>query len=172
MSGTLHRPTNRDEVAEVVRAAVARGTPLRIRGAGTWMDAGLPVRAGEVLALDRLQGIVAYTPADLTITVEAATTLAELDAATRPHGQWCPLLPWGDDAGTVGATVATATTGPFAAQLGQPRDLVLGVDAVDGVGPRIKNSTAPARAPVASLRLKKYRRARTGTARRFWFWYI
>lgn len=130
----MHRPANTDEVAEVVRTAAARGAPLRVRGAGTWMDAGLPVPVGDVLALEGLRGIVAYTPADLTITVDAATTLAELDAATRPHGQWCPLLPWGDDAGSVGATVATATTGPFAAQLGRPRDLVLGVDAVDGVG--------------------------------------
>lgn len=130
----MHRPTSRDEVAEVVRDAAARRAPLRVQGRGTWMDAGLPVRAAEVLALDRLQGVVAYTPADLTITVEAATTLGELDAATRAHGQWCPLFPWGDDTGSVGATVATATAGPFAGRLGRPRDLVLGVDAVDGVG--------------------------------------
>ena len=52
----------------------------------------------------------------------------------RAHGQWCPLLPWGDDTGTVGATVATATSGPFAERLGRPRDLVLGLECVDGTG--------------------------------------
>ena len=130
----MHRPTSTDEVVQVVRDAAARRASLRVQGQGTWLDAGLPVRADEVLALDRLRGVVAYTPADLTITVEAATTLGELDAATGAHGQWCPLFPWGDDAGTVGATVATATAGPFAGRLGRPRDLVLGVDAVDGVG--------------------------------------
>lgn len=125
------RPQRVEEVAEVIREA---GAGLRIRGAGTWMHAGAPVRAAVELHLEALAGIRAYTPGDLTITVGAATTLAELDAATRVHGQWCPLLPWGDDRGTVGATLATATCGPFAASLGRPRDLVLGLECVDGHG--------------------------------------
>lgn len=129
-STTVHRPTSTAEVSAIIREL----DPLRIRGGGHWMEAGQPVRARGILSLESLRGIGAYTPGDLTISVGAATTLAELDAATAPHGQWCPLLPWGDDAGTVGATIATATAGPFAAQLGRPRDLVLGVEAVDGTG--------------------------------------
>ncbi|MDH5233913.1 MAG: FAD-binding protein [Gemmatimonadota bacterium] len=133
------QPRNVRELAGLVRdaatrSAATRDAGLRIEGAGTWMDSGHPVRAGVTLSVGAMRGIVAYTPADLTITVDAATTLAELDAATREHGQWCPLLPWGDDRGTVGATVATATAGPFAESLGRPRDLVLGVEAVDGMG--------------------------------------
>jgi len=129
-SATVHRPTSAAEVSAIIREL----DPLRIRGGGHWMEAGQPVQARDLLSLESLRGIGAYTPGDLTISVGAATTLAELDAATAPHGQWCPLLPWGDDAGTVGATIATATAGPFAAQLGRPRDLVLGVEAVDGTG--------------------------------------
>jgi glycolate oxidase FAD binding subunit len=125
----LH-PHRVEDVAAIVRDS--RG--LRIRGAGTWMHAGHPVVAAEELRLDAFAGVRAYTPDDLTITVGAATTLAELDAVTRAHGQWCPLLPWGDDAGSVGATVATASAGPFAAAFGRPRDLVLGLECVDGHG--------------------------------------
>lgn len=123
----------RDAARGTARGPAARATPLRIRGAGTWMDTGT---AGEASTLDlgAFGGVRTYAPDDLTITVGAATTLAELDAATRPNGQWCPLLPWGGDAGTVGATVATATTGPFAGALGRPRDLVLGLECVDGRG--------------------------------------
>ena len=128
------RPATTAEVAGLVRESAATGCALRLRGAGTWLDAGHPVRADATLSLDRLRGVVQYRPDDLTITVEAGTTLAELDDATRAHGQWCPLLPWGDDAGTVGATLATATAGPFAARLGRPRELVLGLDCVDGRG--------------------------------------
>ena len=43
-------------------------------------------------------------------------------------------MPWGGDAGTVGATLATATAGPCAASLGLPRDLTLGLELVDGRG--------------------------------------
>jgi glycolate oxidase FAD binding subunit len=126
-----HTPQSTAEIADVVRST-SRG--LRIVGAGTWLDAGHAVPDATPLRLDAFCGVRAYVPADLTISVGAATTLAELDAETRAHGQWCPLLPWGDDTGTVGATIATATAGPFADSLGRPRDLVLGVECVDGLG--------------------------------------
>lgn len=120
------------DVAELSAVVRESETGLRIRGAGTWLDAGHPVRAAQELRLDAFAGVRAYVPADLTISVGAATTIAELDAATHAHGQWCPLLPWGDDRATVGAVIATATAGPAAASLGRPRDLVLGLECVDG----------------------------------------
>ena len=132
--GPVHLPTQATEVAALIRESAAGGRALRIRGAGTWMEAGHSVRAAATLALDAMRGIVGYRPDDLTISVGAGTTLAELDDATRAHGQWCPLLSWGDDTGTVGATVATATSGPFVERLGRPRDLVLGLECVDGTG--------------------------------------
>lgn len=138
MSASVVAPREASEVAAAVRAAAESGTGLRVRGAGTWLDAGHPVRARTVLDLSALTGVREYTPGDLTIAVGAGTTLAELDAATRAHGQWCPLLPWGDDRGTVGATVATATAGPCAASLGRPRDLVIGLECVDGLGRLIR----------------------------------
>lgn len=122
----------------VVADARRSRTPIRFVGAGRWVGAGSPAsriasRATPV-SLAPLSGVVEYVPNDLTITVRAGTTLAELDAATGAHNQWCPLLPWGDDDATVGATFATATTGPCTDALGRPRDLALGVEFVDGTG--------------------------------------
>jgi glycolate oxidase FAD binding subunit len=131
LARTALHPHTPDDLAAMVRES---SDGLRIRGAGHWMHVGQPVRAGHEVHLDAFSGIRSYTPDDLTITVGAAMTLAELDAAVRAHGQWCPLLPWGDDAGTVGATLATASAGPFAAALGRPRDLALGLECVDGRG--------------------------------------
>jgi len=125
------RPQSVDELAAMIRENT---NGLRVRAAGTWMHAGHPVRASRELHLDAFTGVRRYAPGDLTISVGAATSLAELDAVTRAEGQWCPLLAWGDDAGSVGATIATATAGPFAEALGRPRDLVLGVECVDGRG--------------------------------------
>lgn len=122
------------DAAELAVAVRESADGLRIRGAGTWLSAGHPVRAAHELRLDAFAGIRAYVPADLTISVGAATTLAELDAVTQAHGQWCPLLSWGDDRATVGAVIATATAGPAATALGRPRDLVLGLECVDGLG--------------------------------------
>lgn len=126
-----HTPSHVDALAECVRTSTGG---LRIRGGGTWLDTGQMVRASHELRLDAFGGVRAYVPADLTISVGAATTLAELNEVTAAHGQWCPLLSWGDDRATVGAVIATATAGPAAATLGRPRDLVLGLECVDGLG--------------------------------------
>jgi glycolate oxidase FAD binding subunit len=68
------------------------------------------------------------------MTVRAGTTLGEIAAATGAHGQWLPLDPCGDDAGTIGATVATASSGPHATGFGTPRDHLLGIEFVTGAG--------------------------------------
>lgn len=127
------------ELAAAVRDAFGQGTPLRIRGRGTWLDAGGAVPPGAAaLDVSGIAGIVEYVAGDLTLTAGAGTTLADLDAATAAHGQWCPLLPWGGDDVTLGAVMATATTGPFALTLGRPRDLAIGLEFVDGTGTIIR----------------------------------
>ena len=95
----------------------ARRTPLRLRGAGCWLDAGRPVSPRTVLDLSALRGIVEYVPGDLTMTARAGTPLAHLQAAARAEGQFVPLDPWGTDRGTLGATLATATAGPAGRRL-------------------------------------------------------
>ena len=114
-------------------------TALRIVAQGTWLSAGgqvLPTAAR--LELGALTGITSYVPGDLTLTARAATTLEELNTAAAENGQWCPLLPWGDDSASVGAVFATGTSGPFARTLGRPRDVALGMEFVDGTGATVR----------------------------------
>lgn len=122
------------DVCDAVHDARARGTVLRIAGAGSWLDAGRPVAADATLDCSRLTGIVAYVPGDLTLTARAGTSLAELDDAVRARGQWLPLDPFGAPNGTLGATLATASAGPLAATIGLPRDVALGIAFVTGEG--------------------------------------
>ena len=130
-----YQPSSTTELAALLADAHERATPLRVAGRGTWPEATQRVHAGAAtLDVSAIAGIVEYVPGDLTLTARAGTTIAEIDAATAPHGQWCPLLPWGGDSGTLGATMATATPGPCAAALGAPRDLALGLEFVDGAG--------------------------------------
>ena len=121
-------------VVDQVRAANASRTPLRVRGAGRWLDAGRPCRASETLDLGADSGVVEYEPGDLTLTARAGTSLAELGRVTRAEGQWLPLHPMGPDEGTLGATSATASCGPLASAFGTPRDHVLGCELVTGTG--------------------------------------
>lgn len=124
------------EIADQIRAARA---PLRVRGAGTWMDAGRPSSATTTLSLGGDRGITEYVPGDLTLTARAGTPLSELVAAVKANGQWLPLDPWGGDDGTLGATIATATAGPHAYAMGLPRDVVLGMEFVNGNGETVRS---------------------------------
>jgi len=128
-------PTSAAEVRERVREAVSQTHPLRVVGGGTWLDANRPVLVPATLVMRDVSGIVEYEPGDLTLTARAGTTLDEIAQVTAAHGQWLTLDPHGDvTRATVGATIATASYGPLAHHFGTPRDIVLGVEFVTGVG--------------------------------------
>ena len=127
------------DLSAVVREAAAARRALRVVGAGTWTAGGRPVSAAMTISVGDDRGIVEYVPGDLTLTARAGTRLAEIATATRAHGQWLPLDPWGGDAGTIGATVSTATSGPHAHATGLPRDVVLGLEFVTGTGDVVRS---------------------------------
>lgn len=123
-----------ESVAAAVRESFASKAPLRITAGGGWLDAGRPVRANRTLSLRDESGITSYVPADLTITVRAGTSLSEIAATTRERNQWLPLDPYGSADGTIGATIATGSAGPLSSHFGLARDLVLGLEFVNGRG--------------------------------------
>src|SRR5688500_14238301 len=123
-----------ETIAPAIRESGATHTPLRISGRSNWLDAGRPVRAEKNLSLRDDSGVVSYVPGDLTLTVRAGTTLAEIERVTLEHDQWLPLDPYGSSDGSIGATIATASAGPLASSFGLPRDLLLGVEFVTGRG--------------------------------------
>jgi glycolate oxidase FAD binding subunit len=107
---------------------------MRIAGRSTWLDAGRPVRATKTISLHDDSGVVSYVPGDLTLTARAGTPLSEIERVTREHDQWLPLDPYGSSDGTIGATIATASAGPLSIAFGLPRDLLLGLEFVNGRG--------------------------------------
>ncbi len=121
-------------VVSAIRESGATRAPLRISGGSNWLDAGRPVRGTKTLSLRDDAGVVSYVPGDLTLTVRAGTTLADIEQVTRGHDQWLPLDPYGSNDGTIGATMATASAGPLASSFGLPRDLLLGIEFVNGRG--------------------------------------
>ncbi len=125
-------------VADAVKSARTGGRLLRIAGTGNWLNAGHPVESDCELRLREDSGIVEYVPEDLTITVRAGTTLLEIDAITTAQGQWLPLDPPGKTSGTIGATIATASSGPLAHSFGLARDLLLGAEFVTGRGETVR----------------------------------
>lgn len=122
------------ELAERVRAAAARGTPLVIRAGGTKDFYGNPCE-GEPLDPRAHAGIVAYEPSELVVTARCGTPLAALEATLAGQGQMLAFEPphFGADA-TVGGCIAAGLSGPRRATAGAVRDFVLGAKLIDGRG--------------------------------------
>ena len=121
-------------VRDTVRESFESLIPLRIAGRSHWIDAGRPVAAKKILTLSAHSGVIDYVPGDLTITVSAGITLRDIERVTAAEGQWFPLDPYGNEDGTIGATIATGSFGPLAHGFGRARDLVLGAEFVTGDG--------------------------------------
>ena len=120
-------PTTREELAQLLAAAGAEGTPVRFDGGGS--KAGWAARTAEPLTdlstagLDR---IVEHNAGDLTAVLEGGVTLAAAQAAFADAGQMLALDP-PDNGATIGGIVATADSGPLRSRYGGVRDLVVGM---------------------------------------------
>lgn len=125
----VFRNTSVYSAANLIADQVRTSRSLYVGGAGTAVTAPEGVTRIDVR---NCRDVIEYIPQDLTITVGAGMTIAELNAITVPNKQWCPLLPWGTDNATIGGVLASARRGPASTSLGAPRDLTLGMTYVDG----------------------------------------
>jgi glycolate dehydrogenase FAD-binding subunit len=129
------RPADAGEVAAVVADVAAEGGTLVPLGRGAHRALGHPpARYDVALVDDRLAAVRDYTPADMTVTVEAGVTLAELATLLAREGQWLPLDPALPAETTVGGLVAADLAGPLAATQGRVRDYVIGIAVVTASG--------------------------------------
>jgi len=130
------RPGSAGEVRDVVRA----GRPLVATGRGAHLDIGAPPRDFDVLVrLDRLDRVVDHQAADMTVTVEAGCSLADLDATLATAGQWLPFDPPRFGETTAGGLVAANLCGPLRASQGTVRDLLIGIRVVDAGGALVRS---------------------------------
>ncbi len=129
------QPENTESVAETLRQAHDSVTPIYPIGGGTSLDYGLPAkREGLGLKLTNLAQVIDYPARDMTITVEAGITMEKLSDTLASESQRLPVdVPRRGDA-TLGGVIATNWNGPRRYGLGNLRDYVIGITAVDGRG--------------------------------------
>ena len=122
------RPRTYEEVGQLLSTANERG--LAVIPLGGRNHAGLgnaPERYDIALDLSRLDQVVEFEPADLTITVQAGLTLGELRRVAGESGLMVPFDPSLQDAATVGGTLAANVSGPARVGLGTARDFTIGM---------------------------------------------
>ena len=135
----VERPSSIDEVAEVIARAAARGLAVIPWGGGTGQAYGyLPRRADVLLDMTQLNRVVAVEPGDLTFTVEAGATLAQVQNALSAVNQFLPLDPGHGACATIGGILATDAFGPSRTFYGSARDYLIGLTVVDAEGRIVK----------------------------------
>ncbi len=128
-------PGSVEEMSASVRAAHDANRAVVPWGGGTRMAIGFPPRAADlVVRTERLNEIVEYEPADLTVTVQAGIVLGALQERLRAEGQMLALDPAAADRATIGGLIAANASGPLRLLYGSARDLVIGTRVVNGDG--------------------------------------
>ena len=131
------RPGSTEEVAAVVRACAAAGTPIVPQGGNTGMVVGsTPDDSGRavVLNLTRMNRVRAIDAGNLTITLDAGCVLQNVQDAAESAGFLFPLSLAAEGSCTIGGNLGTNAGGTQVVRYGNTRDLCLGLEVVTAQG--------------------------------------
>ena len=127
----VHRPATAIELGELVRANAA----VYPRGGGTHSHiGGAPTQPGIVIDMTAMNRVIDYPARDMTVTLQAGTTLAELQKLLKTENQWLPIDVPNPESATVGGSMAVNANGPRRLAQGTWRDAVIGIRFVSDEG--------------------------------------
>ncbi len=127
------RPANTEEVAAVVRACAATGTPLVPQGGNTSMVGGATPRVNGrdiVLSLSRMNRVRDVNADDMTMVAEAGVPWKVAQDAAAAANCLLPLSISSEGTAQVGGILSANAGGNNTVRYGNARDLVLGLEAV------------------------------------------
>ena len=138
-------PTDRDDVAALVRWAGETRTALTPRAAGTGMPGG---NVGASVSVDLMTGFTRIGQPDpglREVEVESGATLAALNERCRPHRLHFPVVPSSGARCTFGGMLANNSAGPHSVRYGSTRRWVRAVEGVlaDGTLVRLERGSPP-----------------------------
>ena len=128
-------PHTEAELASVIACAHDNNWRVLPCGSGSKISwGGLASGVELVVSTKRLNQVIQHAIGDLTVTVEAGTKFAEVQATLAKAGQFLALDPDNPESATIGGIVATASTGSLRQRYGGVRDQLLGITFVRSDG--------------------------------------
>jgi len=116
------------EVAGILADADSRKHSVTLGGHFSKNRMGGPVAISDVTVSTRsLNRVLQYEPTDLTLSVEAGASFAEVSRILAQNQQMIPLDPPFADSATIGGVIATNGSGPRRRLYGSARDHVIGM---------------------------------------------
>jgi glycolate oxidase FAD binding subunit len=121
-------PTSSEDLAAALQEAAQKRRTISVIGSGTKRLMGGPALGADVTVCTAgLKRIIEYEPNDLTISVEAGHSFAELQETLTRKRQMIALDPPFYAKATIGGVVASNSNGPMRRAFGTARDLVIGM---------------------------------------------
>lgn len=128
-------PDTVTQVCEVVRLANHEGFTLVPSGGRTGLSGGAVAAQGEVvLALDRMNRMLAFDAVDRQVTVQAGMITEQLQQFAREQGLFYPVDFASAGSSQIGGNIATNAGGIKVIRYGMTRDWVVGLKVVTGDG--------------------------------------
>ncbi len=122
-----------------VQSAYKTKQALKIVGAGTKDFLGRQTQ-GKIVDVSEHSGVLQYQPVELVLTARAGTPIVEIQQALAEQGQMLSFEPpvfevdGANKSATLGGTLAANLSGASRPWTGSMRDLVLGVELINGRG--------------------------------------
>jgi glycolate oxidase len=129
--GAVVLPSTAEEVQAVVRLCAREGVPFVARGHGTGLSGGaLPVEAGIVIALSRLNRVLEVDIPNARVRVEPGVTNLEITRQVAPFGYYYAPDPSSQQVCSIGGNVAENSGGAHCLKYGFTVHHVLAAEAV------------------------------------------
>lgn len=134
------RPAAGWELQNMLGQYVEHGHAVAITGSGSKATVGRPMSCGVELTTSSMRGIWLYEPAELVMSAQAGTPIAQVEAELAANGQMLAFEPIDlgpatggvPGVGSIGASFATNLSGARRIKAGAARDHLLGIEAVNG----------------------------------------
>jgi FAD/FMN-containing dehydrogenase len=128
-------PRSVEDVVTLVRLANELGFALVPSGGRTGLSGGAVAARGEVVvALDRMNSILAYDPVDRLVTCQAGVVTAQLQEFAEQQGLFYPVDFASAGSSQIGGNVSTNAGGIKVIRYGMTRNWVQGMTVVTGRG--------------------------------------
>ncbi|HQG28605.1 MAG TPA: FAD-binding oxidoreductase, partial [Candidatus Ozemobacteraceae bacterium] len=133
------KPASTAEVAAVMKLASRERIPVTPRGAGSGLSGGaVPLFGGIVMTFERMNRIVEFDAANLTITVQPGVVTNEINARVRDAGLFYAGYPMSLETCCIGGNLAENAGGGKAVKYGVTGRYVLGLEIVTPAGEIVK----------------------------------
>jgi len=147
-SPALVKPSNTEQVTEIVKICAYHNTPIIAHGGNTGLVGGGVPDGAVIVDFSRMNKIISIDAANLTMVVEAGAILADVQAAAEDAGAYFPLSLGAEGSCRIGGNLSTNAGGVHVVRYGNARQLALGLEVVladgrvwDGLRALRKNNT-------------------------------